>query len=1190
MGEVKYTEEQRRVIEERDANILVSAAAGSGKTAVLTERIMSLITDGQRPMDIDRMLILTYTKAAAAEMRERISDKINDRLSKCPGDKNLWKQSALLPSAQITTIDSFCLFVIRNNFSDIDIDPGFRIMDEGEKKLLLRNTLSGIFEKHYEDGDSDFRHLIDCYGKAGDDQALMNILIDMYTSVMSNPDPLGWLEKISLGAYDVESIEDICETMLWKSTEQYRNGLVRNMLELANKAVEICSEEDGPGKYLPTMQDLKYMAECLNDESGYMRRYKILNHSEVTKLSSAKTKTEIPEKRALVKDVYKKKIDDIVKELSVFYSQKPEVVISDSSYILKSGRTIAELLKELICTFGEAKRENGMLDFTDMEHYAYKILVKEVKDGQVVPTESALEYRDYFDVVMVDEYQDSNYIQEHILKSISRDDNYFMVGDVKQSIYKFRQACPEIFVDKYNSYSDSGKNVRIDLNKNFRSRQEVLDFANIVFEHTMHTGTASIEYDEKAKLYLGNTEYTPLPGFDAEVLILDKSTKQDSDLFDTESHEGEALLIANKIKELMASGMRVADSNGDGGRTLKYSDIVILLRSTAGWDGIFKKTLEGQGIPTYLNLKSGYFDAVEIRNLLDYLRIIDNPTQDIPLYGSLVSFFGGFGPEEVAQIKAVHKEMSLYKALKEYDEEELKRKVQSFIAQLEMYRDKATYMQVRELIECIIRDTGYLEYVSAMPDGDRKRSNVLMLLERASEFEKSSFHGLFHFNSYIEQLKASEVDYGEAGGFDAGSDMVRIMTIHASKGLEFPVCFLAGVGRGMNTRDASGTVLFDREYGLAFDYYNPDTCEKRKGLQKGLLSRKIELDDKAEEIRVLYVALTRAREKMIVVGEVNDAGKLLGSLGAPNSYTDVDVIGAKTMLDLVMYALADCDMVHKFTRVLSYADIVTDYIEETSKRENYLSTLLSGNYEVDQNIKDMINQRSNYKYPFENLKGMAIKTSVSELKHAAMHENMEMSVDELVTTFETDVRKAYVPGFAGGEANENIGAARGSAMHRLMELLPFYDMDASNEFILGVIEKEKKTGRLSEEYAELILVNKCVDFLGSGLAKRMADADKKGMLHKEQSFFLGIAASRIKPEYPDSEVMLVQGIIDAFFEEEDYVVLMDYKTDAVNNETELTRRYSKQLEIYAEAIERISGKKVREKIIYSFALGREIIL
>ncbi len=1189
MSEVKYTDEQKKVINERGSNILVSAAAGSGKTAVLTERILSLITDNDKPIDIDKMLILTYTKAAAAEMRERISAKISERLAQNPGDKNLWKQSALLPCAQITTIDSFCLFVIRNNFSDIDLDPGFRIMDEGEKKLLLRDTLRNLLEKHYESGDQEFLHLVDCYGKSGD-AALMDILTNMYTAIMSNPDPIGWLDS-SLETYDIEDIDDFCKTALWKSTEEYRNGLIMNMEKLAKSALMICEEEDGPAKYIPTFQDYLHIAEACLEESGYVRRYKLLNNSEITKLSSAKTKNESPEKRLLVKDFYKKKIDSVIKELQEFYPQNPEVTLDDSKYILSAGNMLVCLLRELIVSFGAAKKEGGMLDFTDMEHFAYKILVKEIRDNQIVPTESAQEYRDYFEVVMVDEYQDSNYIQEHILRSISREDNYFMVGDVKQSIYKFRQACPEIFVDKYNSYKEDGINIRIDLNKNFRSRQEVLSFANSVFENTMHAGTASIEYDDKAKLYLGNQDYTPLGGYETEVLILDKTSQKESDLLDLDSHEGEAYAIAGKIKELMRSDFRVADTKGDGGRPISYGDIVILLRSTSGWDQVFKKVLESQGIPAYINLKNGYFDALEVRSILDYLRVIDNPDQDIPLYGALNSFFGGFEPAQIAVIKAEHKDKSLYAALKECENDELKEKINSFISTLNEYRYKATYLQVRELMECIMRETGYLDYITAMPDGNRKKANVLMLLERGSQFEQSCYHGLFHFNRYIEQLKASEVDYGEAGIMDAGADMVRIMTIHSSKGLEFPVCFLAGAGKKMNMRDASSTVLFDKEYGFALDYINPDTCEKRNGLQKRVLSKRIELDDKAEEIRVLYVALTRAKEKMIVVGEVGDATKKLSELGAQGSYTDVDILESKTMLDVILAGLANSGKIDEYVKVISYDDIAVDYIEDASRRELYLSKLLTGDYEVDDSILRLLEERHNFIYPYEHLRGLAIKTSVSEFKHAAIHESMEYEeADELLPIFETDIRKAYVPDFAGGEVTLNQGAMRGSAMHRLMELLPFDKMQAERAFIDGLIERELESGRLLPEYKDLISINKCVEFLKSELAERMKVADAKGALYKEKSFFLGINASRVKPEYPDNEMMLIQGIIDAFFEEDGYMILMDYKTDSVNSEQELIERYRKQLELYAEAIEQITGKTVREKIIYSFALGREITL
>lgn len=1229
MSKVNFTEEQQKVIDLRGANILVSAAAGSGKTAVLTERIVSLITGNageESGIDIDKMLILTYTSAAAAEMRERIGKKISDALAANPLDENLWRQQTLLLSAKISTIDSFCLFVIRNNFADIDLDPGFRIMDEGERKLLLSDTIDALFEKHFEDeSDSDFRHLIDCYGSTADNVTLANILKDMYGAIMSNPDPIGWLDDMALQSYRISDIDELQDTFLWKCSENYREGLIGNMVRYADLAVMLCESEGGPAKYLPTMQDYQHIAHCLKDEKGYERRYKLVNNSEITKLSSAKAPGEEPEKREQAKK-YRDIMAGILENLKSFYGVQSDIASADGQYILRLATTLVDLLKELIVSFANAKKENNILDFNDMEHYAYKILVREVVDGQVIPTESAKEYRDYFEVVMVDEYQDSNYVQEHILRSIARDNNYFMVGDVKQSIYKFRQACPDIFVNKYNSYKSEGVNVRIDLNKNFRSRQEVLDFANVVFENTMHTDTASIQYDDKARLYLGNTNYLEGTGYEAQVLILDGATKKESDLLDTASHEAEALLVASKIKELIGQGLMVEATKESEGRPVTYSDIVILLRSTKGWDQVFKDALESQGIPAYINLKTGYFSTNEVSTLLEFLKVVDNPCQDIPLYGSLVSFFGGLRPEEVASIKARYIDKTLYEAAAAYieaardahsesenesenkSEDESKNKnenesgnnkiqvsvsiadrLDSFFQMVRDYRHKSTYMQVRELVESIMLETGYLDYITAMPDGDRRRANVLMLLERASGFEQSSYHGLFHFNRYIAQLRESEVDYGEAGMAVAGEDAVRIMSIHSSKGLEFPVCFFSGAGKNMNMSDSNSSVLFDREVGLAFDYINPDTCEKRKSLQKGLVSRKIRLDSIAEEIRVLYVALTRAKEKMIVTGEVNDYEKMILGLKGKGEYMDADILGAKSLLDIIIYGLANQGVVAQYIKGVTYEDITTDYVKSELIRQQHLSTLANRDYLVDEDISKVLADKAEFIYPYEHLKGLAIKTSVSELKHAAMHEAFEES-DQLITHFETDEVKAYVPEFISGEVKSNQGALRGSAVHRLMELLPFKDMICDADFIHRTITRELESGRFTEEFADLIPVKKCVQFLGSSLAKRMSVADSQGKLHKEQSFFLGVPASRVKEEYPESEIMLIQGIIDAYFEEDDYIVLMDYKTDAVENPDVLVSRYSRQLELYQEALERITGKKVKEKIIYSFAFGSEINL
>lgn len=1200
MAKVNFTPEQQLVIDKRESNILVSAAAGSGKTEVLTKRIVSLITDEKHPIDIDRMLILTFTKAAAAEMRERISREISSRLLEDPENENLWRQSTLILGAQISTIDSFCLYVIRNNFADIDLDPGFRIMDEGEGKLMLKDAIHAIFERHYDDAeDESFRHLIECYSNIGSDDRLENMIIDMYKFVMSHPDPKEWMES-ALDAFKVENSEDIVNTKLWKSVEVIRKLYIEQGYGYAKKGLDICGEDDGPAKYTETLQAYFQCFESLLNETGYERCYRLIHNTEFPALSRGKAPGENPDKREEAKGL-KEKADECLKKLKKIYVADEKMIVADSRYVLNAARQFMQLLEELIQEFSTVKREKNIVDFTDMEHLALDILLEKDEEGKLHPSKSALEYQDYFEVVMVDEYQDSNQVQEYILKSIARDDNYFMVGDVKQSIYRFRQAQPEIFIGKYNTYenNEAGSiNTRIDLNKNFRSRDTVVDFVNYVFESIMHEATSSIDYDDSAKLVAGAV-YPEKDDCDSEVIILAPPSDDNPVLFDDDDHAAEALLVANKINEMMASHFQVTDKQTRQLRDMSYRDVVILLRSSDGWADVFTKVLEKQGIPAYSTVKSGYFATTEIKTLLNYLSVIDNPRQDIPFYGVLTSVFGGFSENQVAMIKAYgneHREdeqveKCLYDAFILCDDESILEKKKALLDDLSRYRKCAAYMSIHDLIEMIIHETGYIDYMTSFIGGDKRKANIYALLEKAGKFEQTSFHGLFHFVRYISMLKASNVDFGEAGIVDESDDVVRIMTIHASKGLEFPVCFVSGSGKKFNKMDARNTVLYDMTYGIGLDYINPETREKRSTIQKRLLARKIELLGLAEEIRILYVALTRAKEKLIITAEIEDIEKVFSALPEKGSLIDADIITCDTYIEMILKALAQNDLVDRYVSILTKDKLSLGEIEKGMTRKALYDGLLSCDDNVDDAFKELITKRMSPEYMHSQLKGLYSKTTVSELKKAAFEKEDETAHQ----LFASASRDEYIPTFARTDNLEETigGALRGTAYHRLMELTDFKSLTKECDktlFARQMIKDNLENGRLTKDAADMIKISDCAKFYETELAMRMAEADRKGMLYKEKSFFYGMSANRVKPEFPEEELMLVQGVIDVYFQEGESLVVADYKTDKVSTDEELIKRYKTQLDIYAEALSSITGKPVMAKIIYSFAMNKEILL
>lgn len=1212
MSGVTYTEEQQSAIQTRNANLLISAAAGSGKTAVLTERIISLITDRKHPVDIDRLLVVTFTKASAAEMRERIGRAINERLEKTPEDGNLLRQTALLYNAQITTIDSFCLYLLRNNFGDIGLDPSFRVMEEGERKLLMKDTLDELLEERYQDKeDHDFFLLAECYGENGKDELLEEIIRSLYYYAMSHPYPLDWLENAAKD-YEVKTFEELEQTTWWRDKLVGNERLIERGLIIANEAERLCREAGGPAAYLSAIEAQKALLNALKEYDTFDRRYELLQKMEIPAFGRAK-KTDDKELCDRVK-ACRESIKKIFGRLSAFYYDTSEHVLVTQRGAKAAAGGLISLTKDFIERFGLHKRERNVVDFSDMEHLALEILLQKSEDGALVPTRTAKEYQDFFACVMVDEYQDSNYVQEYILKTVAGKDNYFMVGDVKQSIYRFRLARPEIFMKKYALFQKSGEsgaeqNICIDLNRNFRSRREVLESVNDVFERIMTAQSAGVSYDEQARLYVG-AEYPAVEGQtqNTELVLVEKPKEYEDTIETGDVKELEAYYIAGRIQDMIKQSFQIYDQRSRTARAVSYGDIVILLRAMDDHEEALRKVFEKQGIPVYSTTKTGYFSTLEVRTIISFLQTLDNPRQDIPLYGVMTSYIGGFTEEEAAKVKSGRKKMDgagdLYDAvcgLRDSSSGALGEKTAALLDMLAEYRRKAKYTGIRELLEEIYEKTGYLDYITALPGGKQRRANLMMLLERASDFEATSYHGLFHFVRYISQLKEQEVDYGEAGILDEHADIVRIMTIHKSKGLEFPVCFLCGLGKKINLKDALDPVLLDAEYGIGLDHTDPELRVRRPTILKKSIADKIKADAISEEMRILYVAMTRAKEKLIMTGSVNDFDRMAEKWGKSGTADRDDILQYVTYLDFLLAAYLGSGKGEAYISGIKIEDVIAH-----EKKDSLVTALSREAVEdigrlADPAWENILEERFSVTYPYPELAGLYTKTTVSELKKAAYEDT------EAYQMFDTQIKEAYVPKFMRGEEEPSLGSRRGTAVHRIMELIEYRTLEgilkgeaalsepvgggkggiaqkAIEALVRQIMEKNMASGRLTKEAAELINIRKCAHFLVSDLAGRMIKADREGRLYKEKSFFIGIPAKEIKEGFPQEETVLVQGVIDVYFEEEDGLVLLDYKTDRVAEAEELRSRYHIQMDLYARALEQITQKHVKEKLIYSFSL------
>lgn len=1325
---VKWTEEQQKVIDTHGIDVLVSAAAGSGKTAVLVARILEMVTSPVHPVDIDRLLVVTFTNAAAAEMRQRIRDALEVRTEQEADNEHLQRQLVLIHNAKITTIHSFCLQVLRSHFHLIGLDPGFRVADEAEMQLLRQDVLKEVLDETYETEaeNQEFHEFLEQFSTGKDDRPVMEAVLALYHFSMGQPWPLEWLQEcreMYVGggaalaktdsaeqkkeepdngsrleedsAKEGEEQNNQTERVCGKTCDGLHDPLwlraavddTKHVLEeagnLVQRAYDTAMEPFGPAAYglalLDDLEQIKRVARA-QDYHGLAAAFRGMHPYK--RLSTKKDPDVLEEKKQLVKDLREAAKTALAGVRTRYFYDTPEVIQDEFERSGLSVRWLTYLTEVFSKRLAQRKAEKNMLDFSDLEHLALQILV-ERKDGENHPSAAAREYAGQFEEIMIDEYQDSNLVQELILGSVSGGGcgahNLFMVGDVKQSIYRFRLARPELFLEKYHAYPQLETAQRIDLHKNFRSRYEVLNSVNYIFRQIMTENPGGIVYDEDAALYAGAKfpERVDLcaekdawvqdggkPESDASqsmkkeeangALLKAEEIKETSsresayttELWLTESdtarrRETEARMVGARIeamvgkeqiwdKDLTPEGWMEGMERG-GYRPVQYKDIVILLRTVSGWADTFGSVLTEMGIPNFTGSQSGYFSAAEVRTVLSYLQVLDNPRQDIPLAAVLHSAIGGLDEEELAWIRSESEEGSFYECCRSYLEsgadKAIKEKLAHFFDMLERFRARAEYTPVHLLLWEILDETGYGAYAQALPAGSQRKANLDMLVEKAIAYEATSYRGLYHFVRYIENLKKYEVDYGEANIGSESDNTVRIMSIHKSKGLEFPVVFVCGMAKQFNETDSRAKAVMHPSLGIGCDCVDTRLRTRQASLLKKIIQKTTSMENLGEEMRVLYVAMTRAKEKLILTGCVGNmeeqAAKWSQTAATPGETLPYSSLtGASSYLDWVMPAL----MRHPDARMLALSlhipyeefdqsvwkkgmekekpvdktDAFSTHYEfyamakelfeaeefrQADKEQASLAALLNPDLSVcaDEEAREYLAHvfSEDFAYQYERGQKIAGKLSVSELKKRSQ-EPEETDAKQLYAPEEEEI----IPGFYRTDVQVK-GAARGTLYHTFMENLDF----SKKEELQMQLEELVNCGKMSRDEASAVRLSDIRRFLKTKTGKGMEQAARAGKLHREQPFVLGVPAETIQKEWSGDETVLVQGIIDAWFEDEDgAVILVDYKTDHIADREKLAERYRGQLSYYAQALEQLTGRTVKTQVIYSFFLGKEIVL
>jgi ATP-dependent helicase/nuclease subunit A len=1346
MSSPKWTQEQQNVIDSRGGNLLVAAAAGSGKTAVLVERIIQMILNSDLKIDIDKLLVVTFTNAAASEMRERIGDAISKKLDENPEDEHLQDQLVLLNKASITTIHSFCLEVIKSNFHKINLDPNFRIGDETECSLMKLEAIDETFDILYEQNDEEFCYLVDCYAEKRGDSNLQNLILSIYSFVMASPYPKVWLKE-SAEDFNITDDFDFATSKWAKAILETVKIQMEGIEKSLCKAIE---DVYGIDELVTFTDKLKIEYEKIKEilyacDTSWSDAYRQI--SSMTFENYAKGVKRIPkdapsyikeekDKAKKIRDNAKKSIEKI--KTSVFNKNYDDLK-DEIKFLYPIVKSLSDVVLMFEQIYSQKKRDKGIIDFNDIEHFALQILTETDENGDFVfdeegkniPSDIALEYREKFYEIFIDEYQDSNQVQEVILSTIAKqkEPNRFMVGDVKQSIYRFRQAKPEIFLQKYATYDTdlSSKYKKIMLYKNFRSRKEVVDSVNYIFEHIMSKNLGEIDYNEEEKLNLGaNFEEVEdekiILGGATEIHLMEKKVPEVEDP-DEEEEEGEDLdasqiearMVGKIIRDIMRPNengeiMQVFDKKLETYRNVEYKDIVILLRATSAWAPVFAEELINMDIPTYADMGQGYFETMEIQVIMSFLKVIDNPMQDIPLIAILRSPIYGFTPEDFIDIRITDKKVSFYEAMRmfvgekidlsneeeqdiaedeisddigneiidvnineensyvdadmddyyqninyedfEYENEEfiyndevmyesyisenveddliyeinsniegdeesqkseLELKVRRFLDDLKELQEKSMYMSTDEFLWYIYTNSGYYAYCGALPGGSQRQANLRILFERAKQFEETSFKGIFNFINFISKLKKSNSDMGSAKTLGENANVVRIMSIHKSKGLEFPIVICSGMGRNFNTMDFRKDVLYHHELGYGPQIVDFERRISYPSIAKEALKCKINIENISEEMRILYVALTRAKEKLIITSSIKDIEqnmhKWSSNISTEKMVSKYDILNGKNYMDWMMPAiikhkdLEDIRETYNLSTSISMEDeskwsVKTwsrdDIDFEKHEKEGIREVLNTMDLsQHDTEYYEQIEKKLNFEYPYLGVVKKAASISVTEIKKR--QEEYEEQEDSLgLYKHKTTLKK---PKFLSeSQKSEKItGARRGTIVHLIMEVLDFEKVNTESE-IKAQIQDLVKRRIITEKESQVLSPRKIMRFFKSPIAKRMLSSK---FVKREQKIYTQIKMNDIylndeifknNRETYENESVMLRGVIDLYFEEDDGLVILDYKTDFVdeNNKKEIIHKYKKQIEIYADVLSKLTGKKVKEKYLYLFGIDKQV--
>lgn len=1204
-----WTDEQWQAIMTRNTTTLVSAAAGSGKTAVLVERIIQRLLSEDDPVDVDRLLVVTFTNAAAAEMRKRIGDALEKALAKQPANLHLRRQLSLLNRASISTLHSFCIEVLRTHYYKLGIDPGFRILDDTEAALMREEIVEELFEEEYSDPNNEtFFRLVDAYSNDRSDVPLQRIVEKLYDFSRSHPWPNEWLDFI-VSQYNVAN-KDWIDRLLTSIKNELQNNL--SLLEEAERLIEL---PGGPKPYSEAVKsDKQQLIRLIEAAEDWNSLYTAFQTIEFPKLKSVTKKDNVSEHlKDSAKDLRDHAKDNVNTLKTNYFSRPLQSYVDDMIQFAPIIQKLIELVKAFADKFSEAKREKAVCDFSDLEHFCLDILLEEGSTpDKLIPSDIALDYKEKFCEILVDEYQDTNHVQETIIQLVAKSDNMFMVGDVKQSIYRFRLAEPTLFLNKYKDFSKTGNQagLRIDLAKNFRSREEVLDATNFIFRQLMDETVGELNYDSDAELKHG-FEYPDNENCEAEFVLIEHHKSDDEDvpeeLEEAMKEELEARFIANQIKQLIQTSALVYDTKLKRMRPVTYRDIVILMRSTSNSGNIVIEELKKHGIPTYIEMSSGYFEATEIQTMLSLLQVIDNPDQDIPLASVLRSPIVGLSEEELAKIRIANKQSSFFHAMATYmdtdKQDALSEKLQQFYENVKKWRTLARQGALSDLIWQLYRDTKYYDFVGGLPGGVQRQANLRALYDRARQYEQTSFRGLFRFLRFIERMQESGKDLGTARALGEQEDVVRIMTIHSSKGLEFPVVFIAGLSKQFNTKDLNGNVLIHKDYGIGTKFIDVEKRISYPTLLQLAMKEKLRQELLAEEMRILYVAMTRAREKLYLIGTVKNLEKdvqkwqthlnnenwLLSEYSRRDSKSYLDWIGPALIRHRDSKSLRDFFEESEVRAASVYTDPsrwkiscihARDLIPADAKREQiekeHLKRIQFGlQVDVSDQDKERVFRQLDWTYPQLSLTQIKAKQTVTEIKR------QREVIDE-------QSEQAYVKSFQHlGEERPRFlqktkltAAERGTAMHTFMQHVPFQHvtLETLEEKLHELIQKEL----LTEEQAEAIDLSLVYDFTNTTLFERIQKARN---VYREIPFTYAMPASE-----NSNEKVMIQGVIDLVLEEDDGLVLIDYKTDAITNRFDsfaeavpiLKQRYDVQLELYAKALRDIWKKNVKAKYLYFF--------